>query len=196
MASDDGSLWRRAQSDDEEAFALLFGRHAAAIHSYCFRRTGDWALAEDLTSATFLEAWRGRARVRLRAEQVPPWLYGIATNLARNGARARRRYAAALARIPLEGVERDFSDASAERLGSEQRVKELLASLRRLPECEREAVALVCWQGLSHAEAAFALKVPAGTVRTRLFRARARLAADAGADAGGSAVVLEKGDRR
>lgn len=177
---DDGVLWRRAQEGDEASFGRLFERHAAAIHSYCFRRTGDWSHAEDLTSATFLESWRHRARVQLDAHEVLPWLYGVASNLARNRARSRRRYAAAIARMPRQPPEDDFSDAATERVASEQRVKRLLASLRRLPVGEQEAVALVCWQGLTHREAAFALDVPEATIRTRLFRARQRLAAAAG----------------
>lgn len=194
---DDGALWERGQQGEEESFGLLFERHAAAIHSFCFRRTGDWTLAEDLTSVTFLEVWRHRARVQLRAQEVLPYLYGVATNVARNSARSRRRYAAALARMPGELFERDFADAATERVASEQRVRELLVSLGRLPVGEQEAVALVCWQGLSHSEAAFALNVPEATVRTRLFRARKRLADDDGSEGNRlQAVLQEEGDRQ
>lgn len=194
---DDGALWERGQQGEEASFGLLFERHAAAIHSFCFKRTGDWTLAEDLTSATFLEVWRHRARVRLRAHEVLPYLYGVATNVARNSARSRRRYAAALARMPGESFERDFAEGATERVASEQRVRELLVSLRRLPVGEQEAIALVCWQGLSHSEAAFALNVPEATVRTRLFRARKRLADDDGSEGNRlHAVLQEEGDRQ
>lgn len=177
--ADDGVLWRRAQAGDEVAFEMLFERHAAAIHGFCFRRSGDWSLAEELTSATFFEAWRRRGRIGLHTRQVKPWLYGVANNLTRNSTRARRRYASALARIPEERADPDFADDAAERLAAEGRVKDMLASLARLPRNDLETVVLVCWQGLSHAEAAFALGVPEATVRTRLFRARRRLAASA-----------------
>ncbi len=100
----------------------------------------------DLTSATFLEAWRHRVRVRLESGDVRPWLYGVASNLTRNGARSRRRYAAALARIPREQPHADFSDAANQRVESEARVRELLASLRELPVGELETVLLVGWQ--------------------------------------------------
>ena len=75
-------------------FGLLFERHARAIYN-CFRRTADWAVAEDLTSIVFLEAWRRRER-ELLPEKVLPWLYGIATNVIRNRRRSLRRHAAAL----------------------------------------------------------------------------------------------------
>jgi DNA-directed RNA polymerase specialized sigma24 family protein len=58
----DRVLWRQAYDGDGEAFGILFERHGGRIYNYCFRRTADWALAEDLTSATFLLAWRGLRR--------------------------------------------------------------------------------------------------------------------------------------
>lgn len=57
---DDGQLWRAA-SADPQAFGELFERHARAVFAFCARRTGDLALAEDLTSVVFLEAWRRRS---------------------------------------------------------------------------------------------------------------------------------------
>src|SRR5262249_32076114 len=80
----DRVLWRRARDGDGAAFGILFERHAGRIYNYCFRRTADWALAEDLTSATFLVAWRGHGRESLNAESALPLLYGIATNVLRN----------------------------------------------------------------------------------------------------------------
>ena len=56
----DAQLWRRAVGGDSGSFGQLFERHANAIYSFCLRRTGDREAAEDLLSATFLQAWRGR----------------------------------------------------------------------------------------------------------------------------------------
>ena len=55
---DDSVLWSRARSGDSEAFGMLFERHGRTIYNYCFRRVGSWAVAEDLVSIVFLEAWR------------------------------------------------------------------------------------------------------------------------------------------
>src|SRR5918992_881798 len=96
----DEQLWARAASGAPEAFGDLYERHAGAVYNYCFRRTADWAVAEDLTSIVFLEAWRRRKDVRLHGESLLPWLYGIATNVLRNRSRSLRRYRAALGRIP------------------------------------------------------------------------------------------------
>jgi sigma-70-like protein len=55
---DDSVLWSRAGSGDSEAFGLLFERHGPTIYNSCVRRAGSWAVAEDLVSIVFLEAWR------------------------------------------------------------------------------------------------------------------------------------------
>jgi len=175
---DDGTLWRRIQLGDAVAFGELFERHAAKIHGYCFRRLGDWTLAEDLTSVTFLEAWRARTRAELQEPQVLPWLYGVATNALRNASRSRRRHAAALERIPPALPEPDFTDAVAERFEGARLVNDLRVRLASLPLGEREALVLVWWQGLTISQAAYSLGVPEGTVKSRLFRVRQRLRSD------------------
>lgn len=170
----DGTLWARARSGDEGAFGLLFERHARAIYNYCFRRTGDWATAEDLLSAVFLEAWRRRDQ-ELDAEKVLPWLYGVATNVVRNRRRSQRRWAAALARFPAPQPEPDFASAADERVDDERTMRGALARLGSLPRREQDVFALCAWLELSYEEAAAALGIPVGTVRSRLSRARARL---------------------
>ncbi len=157
-----------------EDFGELFERHSQAIYNFCFRRTGDWTLAEDLTSAVFLEAWRKRARVDLVSEPPLPWLYGVATNVLRNHARSLRRFRAALERLPAPDPEPDFAEDAAERLTDEHQMRAVLAVVDRLPRREREVCALRLGE-LSYDEAAVALDLPIGTVRSRLARARARL---------------------
>jgi RNA polymerase sigma factor (sigma-70 family) len=171
----DDALWRKVHAGSAEAFGVLFDRHASTIKAYCFRRTADAAAAEDLTSIVFLETWRKRRDVEVATGNVLPWLYGVATNVLRNERRARRRYKAALARLPQPQDDRDFADDSADRVDDERRMHEILDVVRRLSRGEQEAFVLCAWQGLSAAEAAQALGVRETTVRTRLFRARARL---------------------
>ena len=91
---------------DTDRFAQLFDHHAPELLRYCFRRTADAALAEDLVSVVFLEAWRRRADLRENADPLP-WLYGIATNVVRGQWRSRRRHAAALSRIGDTKRQRD-----------------------------------------------------------------------------------------
>jgi RNA polymerase sigma-70 factor (ECF subfamily) len=158
-----------------EAFGELFEQHSGAIYNFCFRRTGDWALAEDLTSVVFLEAWRKRGRVDLITEPPLPWLYGVANNVLRNHSRSLRRFRSALERLPAPVPEPDFADETADRLADERRMRAVLTVIGDLPRREREVLSLCVWAELSYEDAATALDLPVGTIRSRLSRARARL---------------------
>ena len=162
---------------DPAAFGMLFERHGRAVYNYCFRRTADWSAAEDLASVVFLEAWRKRNDVRLYGDSLLPWLYGVATNVLRNRSRSLRRYRSALARMPVE-QEADFAADAGERIDDERQVRRVLAVFRLLPKRDQDVLALCVWSGLTYEEAAVALDLPIGTVRSRLSRARRRLRDD------------------
>ena len=135
----------------------------------------------------FLEAWRRRHDVRMAHDSVLPWLYGVAGNLIRNHRRGGRRALRALSRISAEGPPGpDPADDIAARVDDERRMREVLNRLAALREVEQDAFVLCVWQGLSYREAAVALGVPVGTVRSRLSRARARLRVGIGEDADSS----------
>lgn len=172
----DQQLWSRAAEDHVgDAFGCLFERHADAVYAHCFRRTGVWSMAEDLTSVVFLEAWRRRREVRFCGDSVLPWLLGVANNATRNGQRALRRNRRLLAKLPPPEPVPDIADDTAHRADQERAMRWLLAELRGLKEAEREVLALCDWAGLSYTEAAAAIGVPVGTVRSRLARARRHL---------------------
>ena len=173
MAVSDRELWRLAAEGEAAAFGQLYERHANAIYNYCFRRCGDWALAEDLTATVFLAAWRKRRRVVFdRDDGVLPWLYAVANNVERNQARRSRRFARFLGQI----AERQppVGDPSVQ-VADEERMRGVLDAVRRLPRREQDVLALCVFGDLSYARAATALGVPVGTVRSRLARARRRL---------------------
>ena len=170
----DDELWARAGAGDVEAFGILFDRHSTTVYNYCFRRIGDWALAEDLTSVVFLETWR-RRDTPLPAGKVLPWLYGVATNVVRNARRSLRRYDSALRRLPARDADADFVEDAADRLDAERDMRAALRHLAGLPRREQDVFVLCTWQGLGYEDAALALGIPVGTVRSRLSRARTRL---------------------
>ena len=179
MTSDevtDSELWDRAVDGDPECFGVVFERHARSVYNHCFRRTANWADAEELTSAVFVEAWRRRRDIRPEGDSARPWLLGVANNLLRNHRRSLGRYRAALARLPPPGTEPDPADDVAGRLADEQQMRRVLDLVEQLPRRDQDVLSLCAWSELSYQEAAAVLGVPVGTVRSRLARARARLA--------------------
>lgn len=168
-------LRSRARAGDADAFGELFDSYAKAVYNHAFRLIGEWSAAEDVMAQTFLEAWRSRERIADEGGSMLPWLLGIATNLARGHRRASRRHLAVLLRLGPPPYIPDFSDDVTGRLDDASRIAALHRSLSRLRSDEYEVLALCGWSGLSYAEAAEALGVPIGTVRSRLSRARAKL---------------------
>jgi RNA polymerase sigma factor (sigma-70 family) len=193
-ARSDEDLWREAVGGSADAWDELFVRHHRAIYNFCFRRTGLWSAAEDLTSTVFLEAWRRRNEARPQVASALPWLYGIATMLTRNHHRTLHRYREALDRIPPPEPERDVAEDVAARVDAERRLVRILVALRQLPRQDREILELAATEQLSHAEIAVALGVPVGTVKSRLSRARQRLGEQADPDT--PAAPADDGARR
>lgn len=132
--SADEALWHAALAESSaDAWGELFRRHHRAIYNFCFRRTGEWGAAEDLTSAVFLEAWRRRRETRATTAGPLPWLFGIATMLTRNHHRALRRYRSALARIPPADPGHDLAEEVTARIDAQHRAAIIRQALSRLP---------------------------------------------------------------
>jgi len=170
------TLRKRIRAGDHDAFGELFDAYARSVYNHSYRLTGDWAQAEDVVSLTFLDAWRLRDKLDEEGGSLRPWLLGVATNVTRNTRRAARRHAAAVARLPRDEVERDFADEVAGRIDDAAQLAVVRTALQKLRRAEREVLALCVWSGLDYAAAAEALGVPVGTVRSRLSRARTKLA--------------------
>ena len=166
------SFRARVREGDADAFGILFDDYARAIYRYSYRVTGDATGAEDAVAQTFLEAWRLRKRVHPEGDSLGPWLYGIATNVLRNTRRSERRYRAALSRIPDPEPTPDHADDLAHRAREQEELAAARVALRALRPAEREVVALCVWEGLSYVQAAEAIGVPVGTIRSRLSRAK------------------------
>jgi RNA polymerase sigma factor (sigma-70 family) len=165
----------RVRAGDPAVFRELFDQHARSVYNHAFRLTGNWSTAEDVVSLTFLEAWRLRDRVDADGGSLHPWLLGIATNVVRNLRRAARRHDTALARLPRKEEVPDFTEELTSRIDDRERLAQVRTALAALRKTEREVLALCVWSGLGYAEAAEALGVPVGTVRSRLSRARKKL---------------------
>jgi RNA polymerase sigma factor (sigma-70 family) len=165
----DGELLDLFRTDrDEAAFAALVRRHGPMVFGVCRRTLRNDADAEDAFQATFLVLARKAHDVR-PAGQVGHWLYGVAYNTARKARVMNRRR---LARERRAGEERLPDD----RRDSRSEVHEALdIELSRLPDKFRAPVVLCDLEGEPLKEAARRLDCPAGTVASRLARARAIL---------------------
>lgn len=123
---------------------------------------------------TFLAAFRRRDRYDTSRADARPWLYGIAIRLISRQRRAEARYRQMLQSVPVEMVAEDFGDRSAERETAERFRPQLLGVLGGLPVRDRELLLLVAWAGLTYEEAASAMDLSVGAVRSRLHRVRVR----------------------
>lgn len=170
----DQELWGRIVKHDGVAFGQLFDRHSQAVYNHCFRRTASWSSAEELTSIVWAEVWRRRKDVRLQSDSILPWLLAVANNCLRNLQRSQRRHRNLLTKLPPATVA-DFTDAAVGRFDDERTMVVVLAALSDLSVEDQDVIALCDWAELSYAEAATALNIPIGTVRSRLSRAHDRL---------------------
>ena len=171
----DRELWNRSADGDHDAFAEMFNRHAQRVWNHAYRLSGSWDQAEDLTSATFLLAWRRRGVVTLVNDTALPWLLAVVGNLVRDESRGLRRRDRLLRRIePPEPVD-DPAESVVVRLSHYGEGGALRAALAALPQAQRRAVELCLVAELPVADAAAALGISEVTVRSNLSRGRARL---------------------
>ncbi len=171
----DEALWLRVRAGETADVGVIFDRHNSRVLGHCRRWTQSHADAEDLASMVFLEALRRADAVHFVDGSALPWLLVVATNLARNQSRARRRYGALLARLPAPESLGDIADDVIDALDNRDQGLRLTAALGKLRRSEQDVIALCDLAGLSYVEAAGAFNIPVGTVRSRLSRARAKL---------------------
>jgi RNA polymerase sigma factor (sigma-70 family) len=157
--------WQRALDGDGEAFGRIFDAHRDRVFRHSLRLVGSWADADDVVATVFLECWRRRASVRVVDGSLLPWLLVTATNVSRNLTRSSRRYRALLDRLPppVPAPDYELEESTA------------LDALRNLSRQHQQVLVLCVLEGYLEADAARALGVPVGTVKSRLARARRRL---------------------
>lgn len=158
---------RRARGGSDAAFAQLVQRHQGAIRTFLRRATGKgWAEADDLAQETFLVAWRSLGSLKDPAG-FRSWLMGVAWKRAQDRTRSALR-GAARDLAWMEGQETAKGVAPEDKLALDAAMADLLPDVRA-------CVALCLAQDWSNAEAAQALGLPLGTVKSHVARGRARL---------------------
>lgn len=164
----DRDLMQAHLSGDAQAFNTLVQRHRQRLWAVALRTTGNPEDAADAVQDACLSAFRSAASYRGDA-RVTTWLHRIVVNACLD--RARRQ--AVRPTVPLP--EQPPADPR-DRLAESETGLVVTAALAGLPEEQRLAIVLVDLQSLSVEEAAAVLGVPAGTVKSRCSRGRARLA--------------------
>lgn len=164
----DAELVEAARRGSPAAFGRLVDRHQRAVRAFLRRSCGDAAEADDLAQETFIAAWERIGRFRGESS-VRSWFCGIAwrklMTAKRGWFRSKKRDGDYL---ETEALERGEGAGADERIALER-------ALAGLPTEQRAAVALCLGGGFSHAEAAEALGLPLGTVKSHVTRGKTRL---------------------
>jgi RNA polymerase sigma-70 factor, ECF subfamily len=173
--ADESALVRAAQGGDQAAFAELVRLHQRGVYRVAWGLVRNDADADDVAQETFVRAFQALGRFRA-GEPLFPWLARIAVNQAYSLHRHRRRRPETSIE-PLAEAGRQWAadDDPAEHAADAERGRHLREALAGLSDEHRAVLVLRAVEGMSYDEIAHALGVPAGTVMSRLSRARVAL---------------------
>ena len=181
IGDDDAGFVARCQQGETEAFSVLVRRHQKKMLNIAYRMIGDYDEACDVVQEAFLSAYRAIGKFRGDA-RFSTWLGGIVLNHSRShmtlrAARSRREGAALDDAMKSEDGSflndpRSQEESVVERLEKRELEAKVQECIGLLDGEQREVLVLRDIQGFSYEEIGVMLKLPQGTVRSRLFRAR------------------------
>lgn len=174
-SSSDGELLSRLSRGESGAYRDLFRRYERAAYRAALLMTRSHWDAEDVVASAFLELWRKRDNVRLVDGSMLPWLLTVASFAARNHLRATRRQHRLVARLPRDEDQPDHADDVASTVDSIPVAVAVQNALSGLSARDSRVLLLCVVHELSTRDAAAALGIAEGTVKSRLSRAKARL---------------------
>jgi RNA polymerase sigma-70 factor, ECF subfamily len=162
-----------AARTEPAAFRELYERHAASVHAFHLRRSGDRDAAYDLTAETFAQAWLSRRRFRDRAGgSARPWLFAIARNVLVSSVRRKTLERSACERLGLaESLDRAAESSEPD----ESWLDGLDEAFAGLPEGQRDAIRLRVVEELPYREVAVLLGTSTQAARVRVHRGLADL---------------------
>ncbi|MFM7846384.1 MAG: RNA polymerase sigma factor [Planctomycetota bacterium] len=185
VVENDEELFLRFRDEgDRDAFEQLVHRYERELFSYLRRYLGDAEMAEDAFQAAFTQVYLKRDQFE-EGRKFRPWLYAVATNKAIDSQRRNRRHKAIsldrkqsnsesdvgkLVDLLVSNVPDPACDADRQEQG--EAVRKLI---NQLPENYRQLIHLIYYQGLKYSEVAEALKVPTGTIKSRMHSAVLKL---------------------
>jgi len=174
FARTDAELVAAVAAGDRQAFAELYARHAPWLVVRLSRRCADPGLVDEAVQDTFLAVWQGARRWEGRGE-VAAWIWGIGVRRLIDTVRRPRPIASAMAELVTPGVRRNTVASAEEQVLLGVQYGDVGAALDRLSPELRAVVQATVLDGLTTREAGRLLGIPAGTVKTRMMRARAEL---------------------
>lgn len=182
MAISDDELMCRFQQGDESGFQRLMERYQDRILNFVFRMVSDRHLAEDLTQEVFVRVYVNAGRYH-PGSRFAPWVYRIASNLAINELRRRKRWRfVTIDSNPADDDRNVVTDLKDEdnadpetQVAQMEASREVSMALEKIPLKYRGPLILRELEGYDYEEIAQILDIPRGTVKSRLNRGRSLL---------------------
>ncbi len=179
MNTNDADLIQRTLDGDQAAFTTLVNKYQKSVHTLVWRKIGDFHIAEEITQDVFLKVYKSLSTLK-RRDHFPGWLYVIATRRCIAWVRKKRlptKSLDAMSTVELEEIcHARYEANSSEAAAVKHRRKLVKRLLQKLPESERTVVTLYYLAEMTGEEISLFLGVSHNTVRSRLHRARQRLA--------------------
>jgi RNA polymerase sigma-70 factor (ECF subfamily) len=167
---DDRTLIQQIGIGDPKAFSLLYDRHKTIVFSLAIKISGSHETAEDITLDVFTQIWKNADKYHSEKGSVKGWIASIARYRAIDTLRRRK--------IRLDMDHNRWSDVQPETLPSDDNPDDALDlavtrqkvndAIYRLPEVQREVLAMAYFKGYTHRQIAEALNEPLGTIKTRI----------------------------
>lgn len=171
--TDDKALIEAFQSGDEFAFVSLYNRYKNPVYAFCVKMLGDRTLAQDVMQETFLRVYEYRDRL-LNTSSFKSWVFTIARNQCLNQLRRAKR------QVSLEGeegsLEPHIPHGQVDAMEKSEQTAMVNHFLTELKEDYREVLILREYQNLSYEEIAAVTRSTLSAVKSRLFKARRKLA--------------------
>jgi len=168
VISDSDLIARVSANGDKHAFATLVVRHQSVLRASLRKMTqGNTALADDVAQETFILAWKNISKFRYEAK-FSTWLYRIAFNAWQTEVRRKSE-------VPLDDETQYEPTPNPSATQATNLRRDLEYAMTDLSDAERSAIIHCYYQDLSHDEAAYALNMPLGTLKTHVLRAKAKM---------------------